>query len=90
MTDLKARIVGELYTAFERLDADEERLSIVGSWRDTLNDATILLRDYNAGRPTLHRARCKLLRLLRAQQLFSDKSNACVALRCRQSLDEKP
>jgi hypothetical protein len=42
----------------ERLDADPELLAIVGSWRDTLPDQDVLrmLRDYNAGRPTLHRA----------------------------------
>jgi hypothetical protein len=40
----------------ERLGADPERLSIIGSWRDTLDDTEVLrlLRDYNAGRPTLH------------------------------------
>jgi hypothetical protein len=39
----------------ERLDSDPELLSILGSWRDTLGDAEVLslLRDYNAGRPTL-------------------------------------
>jgi hypothetical protein len=32
-------------------------LAIVGSWRDTLDDAEVLsmLRDYNAGVGTLHR-----------------------------------
>jgi hypothetical protein len=46
-----------LYVAFERLDADPELLVIVGSWRDTLGDFEVLtmLRDYEAGRPTLHR-----------------------------------
>jgi hypothetical protein len=34
--DLKAQIAGEIYTALERLDAEEELLAIVGSWRDTL------------------------------------------------------
>jgi hypothetical protein len=55
--DIKAQIVGEIYIALQRLDADEELLSIIGSWRDTLGDATVLelLRDYNAGRMTLHR-----------------------------------
>jgi hypothetical protein len=34
-------------------------LTIIGSWRDTLGDAEVLsmLREYNAGRPTLHRAK---------------------------------
>jgi hypothetical protein len=56
--DVKAQIAGEIYTALERLDADEELLAIVGSWRDTLPDPDVLrmLREYNAGRPTLHPA----------------------------------
>jgi hypothetical protein len=55
--DLKARIVDELYTALEWLGADDELLAIVGSWGDTLPDPDVLrmLREYNAGRPTLHR-----------------------------------
>jgi hypothetical protein len=58
VSDVRAQIVGEIYAAFERLDADEELLAIVGSWRDTLDDREVLsqLRDYNASRPTLHRA----------------------------------
>jgi hypothetical protein len=42
----------EIYIALERLGADEELLSIVGSWR-TLSDEQIflLLREYNADRP---------------------------------------
>jgi hypothetical protein len=55
--DVRTQIVGEIDKALERLEADEELLAIVGSWRDTLDDAQILamLREYNAGRPTLHR-----------------------------------
>jgi hypothetical protein len=55
--DLKAPIARELYVALKRLDADEELLSIVGSWRDTLRDAEVLalLREYNATGRTLHR-----------------------------------
>ena len=56
--NITARIADEIHTALERLDADEELLAIVGSWGDTLDDADVLtmLRDYNAGRPILHRA----------------------------------
>jgi hypothetical protein len=45
-----ALIVGEIYAALERLGADPELLSIVGSWRDTLDDAEVLalLQRYNA------------------------------------------
>jgi hypothetical protein len=56
--NITALIADEICTALERLDADAELLAIVGSWRDTLPDADVLrmLREYNAGRPTLHRA----------------------------------
>jgi hypothetical protein len=56
--DITSQIAGEIYTAFERLDADAELLAIVGSWRDMLPDADVrrMLREYNAGRPTPHRA----------------------------------
>jgi hypothetical protein len=55
--DLKAQIAGEIYVALERLGADAELLSIVGSWRDTLTDeeARALLREYNATGRVLHR-----------------------------------
>jgi len=55
--DLKAQIADEICTALERLGADEELLSVIGSWRDTLDDAEVLtmLRDYNATGKALHR-----------------------------------
>lgn len=55
--DLKEQIATEFYAALERLGADEELLSIVGSWRDTLDDAEVLslLREYNATGRVLHR-----------------------------------
>ncbi len=55
---LQTPITFEVCATLKRLGADEELLAIVGSWRDTLDDAEVLslLRDYNAGRPTLHRA----------------------------------
>jgi hypothetical protein len=54
--DLKAQIASQLYIALQRLDADEELLSIVGSWRDTATDAEFLalVRDYNATGRALH------------------------------------
>jgi hypothetical protein len=47
---LKAQIAGEIYIAMERLGADPELLSIIGSWCDTLPDEEILalLRVHNA------------------------------------------
>jgi hypothetical protein len=53
--DINARIAAEIYIALERLDAGPELLAIVGGWRDTLPDADVLrlLREYNAGQPTL-------------------------------------
>jgi hypothetical protein len=55
---LQALITFEVCAALKRLGADEELRAIVGSWRDTLDDSDVLrmLREYNAGRPTLHRA----------------------------------
>jgi hypothetical protein len=54
---LTVQIAGEIYTAPVRLDADQELLSIIGSWGDTLDDAEILrlLREYNATGRVLHR-----------------------------------
>jgi hypothetical protein len=56
-TYLQAQIVSEIYTLMERLDADEELLAIIGSWRDTPDDAAVhsMLREYRAGRMLLHR-----------------------------------
>lgn len=50
-----AAIAREIYLAVERLTGNQELLSILGSYCDTLPDTDILamLRDYNAGRPTL-------------------------------------
>jgi hypothetical protein len=55
-TDIRAQIAGEFYMAMERLGADVELLSIVGSWRDTLDDAEVLasLREYNRSGRVLH------------------------------------
>ena len=49
---LKAQIARELYTAMERLGADPNLLSIIGSYGDTLTDEEVLalLREYNATR----------------------------------------
>jgi hypothetical protein len=57
VTDITAQIAGELSAALVRLGADEDLLSIVGSWRDTLDDAEVLslLREYNATGKALHR-----------------------------------
>jgi hypothetical protein len=54
--DLKPQIAAEIYVALERLGADEDLLSIIGSWRDALDDAEVLaaLRDYNATGRVLH------------------------------------
>jgi hypothetical protein len=53
---MKTQIASEIYIALERLGAGPDLLVIVGSWGDTLADAAVLhmLRDYNAGRPTIH------------------------------------
>jgi hypothetical protein len=45
----RAEIAREFYTLLKRLGADPGLLAVVGSWRDTLDDAGILalLREYN-------------------------------------------
>jgi hypothetical protein len=55
--DLQALIAREFYTVLERLGADPELLAVVGSWRDTLDDAEILalLKEYNRTGKVLHR-----------------------------------
>jgi hypothetical protein len=56
---IKAQIADEIYRALEDLVAGPKLLSIVSSWGDTLDDPDVLrmLRDYNAGRPTLRSLR---------------------------------
>jgi hypothetical protein len=48
--DVEAQIAREIFTAFERLGADPEFLSIISDWRDTLDDEEVLwmLREYNS------------------------------------------
>ena len=48
--ECKTLIAAELYTAMDRLGADPDLLSIIGSYGDTLTDEEILslLREYNA------------------------------------------
>jgi hypothetical protein len=47
---VNARIVGNLYRAFENAGADRQLLAAVGSWRDTLEDEEVLalLKQWNA------------------------------------------
>jgi hypothetical protein len=40
--DITVQIAGEIYAAPERLGADAELLAVVGSWRDTLDNADVL------------------------------------------------
>jgi hypothetical protein len=50
MGDLKAQIAHELYRALQSLGADNELLSTVGSYGDTLDDDDVLalLKSWNA------------------------------------------
>ena len=50
MGDLKAQIAHELYRALQSLGADNELLSVVGSYGDTLDDDDVLalLKNWNA------------------------------------------
>jgi hypothetical protein len=56
---IKAQIAAEIHQALEDLGAGPELLAVIGSWGDTLDDGNVLrlLRDYNAGRPTLRSLR---------------------------------
>lgn len=55
---IKAAIISELYKALERLDADPELLSIIGSYGDTLTDEEVLrlLRAWNETGKVVHEA----------------------------------
>jgi hypothetical protein len=55
--NLTSQIAHELYIALERLGAHAELLSIIGSWRDTLDGAEALsmLREYKATGRAPHR-----------------------------------
>src|SRR5262249_57160111 len=48
-------------SCYQAVGADEELLAIVGSWRDTLDDAAMLtvLREYNATAWQIGRASCR-------------------------------
>ena len=49
MTDLRTAIAAQIVKALQRLDADVDLLSVVGSYGDTLDDDEVLdlLKDYN-------------------------------------------
>ena len=53
---MKREIAAEIYRALQRLGADIDLLSIVGSYGDTLDDVDVLdlLREWNAGRPIMY------------------------------------
>lgn len=55
--DVRVRLASEFYTTLEQLSADPELLSVVGSWRDTLDDEEILehLKSFNRTGKVLRR-----------------------------------
>lgn len=57
MTTCQKAIIGEIYEVVDRLGGEPELLALIGSWGDTLRDEDVLagLKDWNAGRPILHR-----------------------------------
>jgi hypothetical protein len=62
--DLSAEIIHELYTSCSRLGAKSDLLCIIGSFRDTLDDAEVLemLKEWNAGQPTFkHIVACAIV-----------------------------
>lgn len=42
MSEIDLKIINEMYTILEKLNANNELLSIIGSWKDTLEDGQIL------------------------------------------------
>jgi aryl-alcohol dehydrogenase-like predicted oxidoreductase len=54
--DLKVQIATQLYTALERLGADEELLAIVGSMNETTTDKEVfrMLEEYSRTGKVLH------------------------------------
>jgi hypothetical protein len=42
MSEIDLKIINELYTTLQKLNANHELLSIIGSWKDTLDDEQIL------------------------------------------------
>tara|TARA_R110000868_G_scaffold390040_1_gene659512 strand:- start:881 stop:1270 length:390 start_codon:yes stop_codon:yes gene_type:complete len=42
MSEVDLKIINEIYTILEKLNANNELLSIIGSWKDTLEDEQIL------------------------------------------------
>lgn len=54
--DLRNKIAAQVYVALDRLGAEPELLSIVGSYGDTLDDSEVLeiLTDYNQTGRALH------------------------------------
>lgn len=42
MSEIDLKIINEIYTILEKLNANNELLSIIGSWKDTLEDGQIL------------------------------------------------
>jgi hypothetical protein len=56
---VQAEIARELCRMLQRLDADEDFLAIMGSWRDTLTDEEFLtcLREFNLTGKVLHQRR---------------------------------
>jgi len=42
MSEIDLKIINELYTTLQKLNVNHELLSIIGSWKDTLEDEQIL------------------------------------------------
>jgi hypothetical protein len=58
-SELSPKFASELYRAFEKLGADIDLLSVIGSYADTLDDETIIeiLTTYNDSGHSLKRER---------------------------------
>lgn len=42
MSEIDLKIINQIYTILEKLNANNELLSVIGSWKDTLEDEQIL------------------------------------------------
>jgi hypothetical protein len=55
-SQIKAELANQIYIAMKHLGADDDLLSIIDGWGDTLDDRETLrlLTDYNFGAKPLH------------------------------------
>lgn len=89
--DLAANIVLEFYKTAEKLGAYSDLLSILGSFRDTLDDEEVLsmLRDWNEGKPMFKSVLCCVTAGSEACESCREKS-VCSLSGAQKSAGEQP